>query len=259
MRVLLLTSYIMIVGPVLAQSDTSVAIAAHEAERGWAPRVVQTGDAVVFPYGGRQAIVTCAPLRACAIELEAGERIVTLALGDTERWMAEQAVAAGRTPLVIVKPTDCDIATNLVVATDRRVYDVALESPVCGRRPVRYTTRVRFYYPGSVVASPPVVAADVVRPESLAFVYRWTADRRVVWSPVAVYDDGAHVYVRLSDAARHADLPVLLLEQDDKSTAVLNYVFTNDTYVTDRVFARAMLRDRGRQIEIVNTRLFVPK
>jgi type IV secretion system protein TrbG len=258
MRMLPLIAHLMYVGPILAQSDTSVAIAAQEAERGWTPRVVQTGDAEVFPFGSRQPVVTCAPLRACVIELEAAERVVATALGDTERWLVEQTTAAGRTPLVIVKPTACDIATNLVVATDRRVYDIALDAPSCTHRPVRYTSRVRFYYPGTVVSGPPA-PLDAFHPESLSFAYRWTPDRRAAWSPVAVYDDGAHVYVRVPESARHSDLPVLLLEQEDNSTAVLNYVVTNDTYVTDRIFLRAILRDRGRQVEIVNTRLFVPK
>jgi type IV secretory pathway VirB9-like protein len=100
---------------------------------------------------------------------------------------------------------------------------------------------------------------DAFHPESLSFTYRWRPDRHVAWSPVAVYDDGTHAYVRLSDSARHADLPILLLELDDKSTSLLTYLVSNDTYITDRLFSRAILRDKGRQIEIVNTRLFVPK
>lgn len=248
----------MIAGPVLAQPDTSVAIAAHEVERGWSPRTVQTGDAVVFPYGHTQPTVTCAPLRACVIELEPGERIVATALGDTERWLAEETVAGGRTPLVIVKPTVCDIATNLVIATDHRVYDVNLDAPECTRRLAHYTPHVRFYYPGALVTGSPALP-DAFHPESLSFAYRWTADRRAPWSPVAVYDDGVHVYIRLAEAARHTDLPVLLLELDDNSTSVLNYVVTNDTYVTDRIFTRAILRDGARRVEIVNTRLFVSR
>jgi type IV secretion system protein VirB9 len=160
---------------------------------------------------------------------------------------------------VIVKPTACDIATNLVVSTDRRVYDVALESPVCAaHRPARYTRQLRFSYPASSLVSSPVQEA-AFHPESLSFTYRWGSDRHIAWSPVAVYDDGARVYVRLPDGARHADLPILLLEQDDNTTSLLPYVMANDTYITDRIFSRAILRAGRRQIEIVNTRVFVPK
>jgi P-type conjugative transfer protein TrbG len=245
MRMSPLVAHLMIVGRLLAQqADTSV---------------VETGDAIVYPYGHSQPVVTCAPLRACVIELEAGERVLATALGDTERWLVDQTLTVGRTPVVIIKPTACDIATNLVVSTDRRVYDVALESPVCGRRPVRYTRRVRFSYQGEGGALVAATSPDAFHPESLSFTYRWRSDRHVAWSPVAVYDDGTHAYVRLSDSARHGDLPILLLELEDKSTSLLTYLVSNDTYITDRLFSRAILRDKGRQIEIVNTRLFVPR
>jgi type IV secretion system protein TrbG len=224
----------MIVGQLFAHSDT------------------------VFVYGQAEPVVTCAPLIACVIELEAGERVTATALGDTERWVVDEATA-GRAPIVIVRPAACDLATNLVVATDRRVYELSLESPVCAKRSLVRTTRhVRFAYADSqavgvgAVTSPPA-------PESLSFAYRWKPDRRAVWSPVVVYDDGAHGYVRLPESARHADLPVLLVEEDDHTTAVINYTVRNDTYVTDRVFARAILRDRNRQVEIVNTRMVVGK
>ncbi len=215
----------------------------------------ETGDAVVFVYGHSQPTVVCAPLRACAIELEAGERVLATALGDTERWLVDQAITGVHTPLIIVKPTACDIATNLVISTDRRVYDLALESPVCvAHRAVGYTRRVRFTYPaGSVVSQAVAVAAQAeFHPESLSFTYRWTVDRRIAWSPVAVYDDGTHVYVRLPESAKRDDLPVLLQVRDDKTTALLPYVVVNNTYVTDRIFARAILRAGSRQIEIVN-------
>jgi type IV secretion system protein TrbG len=239
-RVSPVIAYLMIVGPVSAQTDTT-----------------GTSDAVVYAYGHAQPVVTCAPLYACVVELEAGERVLATGLGDPERWVVEQAVGGSRTPLVIVKPTACDLATNLVVATDRRIYDLALEAPVCSRRSVRYTRRVRFSYSGVLTVPSPL--PDTFHPESLAFVYRWRPDKRAAWSPVAVYDDGAHVYVRLPGGARHSDLPVLLLELDDGSRAIVNYVVTNDAYVTDRVFARAILRDGSREIEIVNTQLWLKK
>jgi type IV secretion system protein TrbG len=257
-----------------------VSIAKAEVARGLGPRTVDAGDAVVYPYGAREAEVVCAPLRACVIELESEERVLATALGDTERWLVERAGTGvgGRTPLVIVKPVACGLATNLVVSTDRRVYDIALDAPRCGRgvagaagaaggasgggtagaagaaAAARYTPHVRFYYPTGMVARAGEVSAAAVRPESLAFTYRWVADRKVAWSPAAVYDDGAHVYVRLGAEARHGELPVLFAELPDKTTALMNYVVSNDTYITDRVFERAVLVGAGgaRRIEIVN-------
>ncbi|HVT60360.1 MAG TPA: TrbG/VirB9 family P-type conjugative transfer protein [Thermoanaerobaculia bacterium] len=90
------------------------------------------GDLLV-PFGHGRATVRCAPLRACAIELEAGEVVLSTSSGDSERWLIQAASAGrdGRTPLLVVKPTGCDLATNLLISTDRRLYEVELDSPPC--------------------------------------------------------------------------------------------------------------------------------
>ena len=94
-------------------------------------RVVRQGSFITFPYGHSQPTVTCARLRACVIELEPGEIVLSRIAGDLTRWEVTPAAAGpdGRTTLVVVKPKDCDLTTNLVLATDRRIYDLTLDSP----------------------------------------------------------------------------------------------------------------------------------
>lgn len=101
--------------------------AAQEAVRRWeqngtADALVGPGGDIRFAYGYSRPTVTCSPLHVCTIRLIAGESITSLALGDTVRWMAEQALA-GDTPVVLIKPTQGGISTNLVITTDAgRVY-----------------------------------------------------------------------------------------------------------------------------------------
>jgi len=256
---------VTVVGGMCAQDSMAgdpVAIAQHEVAQGWSARTVRTGDAVVFPFGRLQPQLTCAPLRACVVVLEPGERVLGKASGDTERWLIAQTATGvgGRTALLVVKPTDCNLATNLVVTTDRRVYDVTLTSVPCvgraGGATAEYTRIVRFYYPdellvgrdsAGVVAIRPMVGdtagslARTTAPARLNFAYTVKADRGVRWAPLHVYDDGAHVYIRLPDSARHGALPVLFEVGRDGSRGMLNYAVDGDAYVTDRVFARAVL------------------
>src|SRR2546427_6715144 len=91
-------------------------------------RTVVQGNFLMFPYGHAQPTLTCTVLRACVIELEPGEIVLSKIAGDTERWTIAPAPAGpdGRTVLIVVKPRDCDITTNLVLATDRRLYDPTL-------------------------------------------------------------------------------------------------------------------------------------
>jgi type IV secretion system protein VirB9 len=138
-----------------------------------------------------------------------------------------------------------------VVATDRRLYDLTLDSPPCKGRSTNpqqpYVRHVRFYYPDETIArwskpadSPPVrIGPDVL---ALNFAYRVEREHGFPWAPAQVFDDGVHVYLKLPEQARHAEAPVLFLVDDDGSQVLVNYsVRGGDTYVTDRLFDRAVL------------------
>jgi type IV secretion system protein TrbG len=230
--------------------------AAREYERTGVARVVEEGALETFPYGHAQPTLTCAPLRACVIELEAGESVLSRIAGDTQRWEIELAPAGvdGRTPLVVVKPHDCGLTTNLVLTTTAgRIYDLTLDSPPCIRGGVNphgvYVRHVRFYYPDAtvqawaapVVAAPQTRAASVVHADAFNFAYRVRRLHRFPWMPIAVFDDGTHCYIKLPPQAAHRDAPVLFALADDGTKELLNYSITNQTYVTDRVFRSAEL------------------
>jgi type IV secretion system protein VirB9 len=216
-------------------------------------RTVVQGNFLTFPYGHAQPTLTCTVLRACVIELAPGEIVLSRISGDTERWEIRPAPAGadGRTVLIVVKPRDCDITTNLVLATDRRLYDLTLDAPPCRGRSTNpqqpYVRHVRFYYPDETIAQwakPPEPAPVRVAPDvlSLNFGYRVKKDRQFRWAPAQVFDDGARVYIKLPEEARHAEAPVLFLLEADGSKVLVNYsVVGGDTYVTDRLFDRAVL------------------
>ncbi len=223
-------------------------------------RTVEEGAFETFPYGHSQPTVTCAPLRACVIELEAGERILSKIAGDTQRWEIQLAVAGanGQTPLVVVKPHDCGLTTNLVLATTTgRIYDLTLDSPPCPRSGLNphgaYVRHVRFYYPDALVESwaappPAIVTPTAATISALNFAYKVSHDRHVAWVPLAVFDDGAHCYIKLPTSAEHREAPVLFVLSDHGTKVLLNYNLVGDTYVTDRVFRSAILiTGEGRQ------------
>ena len=242
-------------------SDTSparaggdpIAAATREYQASGIARTVVQGNFLTFPFGHAQPTLTCTVLRACVIELEPGEIVLSRIAGDTERWEIAAASAGldGRTVLIVVKPRDCDITTNLVLATDRRLYDLTLDAPPCKGRSTNpqqpYVRHVRFYYPDEMIAqwakppepSPLRIAPNVL---SLNFRYRVKKDHHFPWAPAQVFDDGARVYIKLPEEARHAEAPVLFVLDADGSKVLVNYaVVGGDTYVTDRLFDRAVL------------------
>ncbi|MGH7616713.1 MAG: TrbG/VirB9 family P-type conjugative transfer protein [Gemmatimonadaceae bacterium] len=235
-------------------SNDAVDAATRDFRKTGVARVVTEGNFVTFPFGHSQPTVTCARLRACIIELQPGEIVLSRIAGDLERWEIAPASAGadGRTTLVVVKPKDCDLTTNLVLATDRRIYDLTLDSPPCRSTPGHantnpqdpYVRHVRFYYPDETIAqwtkpTPPRVApSDLTQ---LNFNYEIKRDKQFPWQPAQVFDDGAHVYIKLPDAARHSEAPALFTIAGDGTRTLLNYSVLGDTYVTDRVFDRAEL------------------
>ena len=228
---------------------------------------IDQGAVETFPYGHGQPTVTCAPLRACIIELESGESVVSKIAGDTQRWEIQVAPAGvdGRTQLVVVKPHDCGLTTNLVLATTAgRIYDLTLDSPTCSRSSLNprgsYARHVRFYYPDAMVETP--AAAAPIRPAgasvganatavatAFSFAYHIRPDRHVSWTPIAVFDDGAHCYIKMPIAADHREAPVLFGLADRNERTVMNYNIIGDTYVTDRVFrsAELVVAESGRE------------
>lgn len=226
-------------------------------------RGVIVGNAVVFAYGRSQPVVTCTVLRACIVELEPGEVVVDAPIaGDQVRWLisASRAGPGGKTTLIVVKPQFCDVTTNLVVPTDRRIYDVTLDSPPCrggsALNPQQsYVRHVRFTYasaprllgagepsdPGSVQSSAlgengSQTVTDGAGRAVTNRDYRVVRRRRgpfglfgrrpidFPWTPASLHDDGAHLTIELPPVARHQAAPALYALEDDGSRTLVNYV-----------------------------------
>jgi type IV secretion system protein VirB9 len=244
-----------LVGP--DDPDIQAALAAWKAG-GQAP-IIRKDEFVQYPYGLTEAIVVCQPLRVCDIELETGEEILNVSLGDTGRWLVSPAFSGDRetlTPHVLVKPTDYGIATNAVITTTRRTYYLALVSSGKAET-TTHVRRVKFYYPQDLVQQAnasfrarvaqqrqeqerTVARVSRVALGSLHFDYRIEGDA-VPWKPVRVFDDGTHVYIQMPEAMRVTDAPALFVETRAGDVALVNYRLRQQYYVVDKLFETAVL------------------
>jgi type IV secretory pathway VirB9-like protein len=173
----------------------------------------------------------------------------------------------------------CDLTTNLVVTTDRRIYQVVLNSRPCkeaeeSENPrLAYTPLLAFYYPDDLVRAwasvEDTARKDALRDQenrtplsgavplgALNFAYRVSLSGRFPWSPEVVFDDGAHTYIRLPEGRPVAETPVLFVLRDGRATDLLNFAIRPPYYIADRVLDRAVLvlgSGRGaRRLEITN-------
>ncbi len=225
-------------------------------DTGQAP-IIRRDEFIQYPYGLTEAVVTCQPLRVCDIELEAGEEVMNVSLGDSTRWLASPAFSGDRdtmTPHVLVKPTELGIATNAVITTSRRTYYLALVSPA---KPATHARRVKFYYPHDLVQQAngvfrakaterrrdqetTVARLSRVAVDSLNFNYQVDGPN-VPWKPVRVFDDGTHVYIQMPEAMRVTEAPALLVHTRTGDTALVNYRLRQQYYVVDKLFDTAVL------------------
>jgi type IV secretion system protein VirB9 len=260
----------------------------------------ETGEAPVlglpthraYPYGHRVPVVRCLPLRACDLEFEGGETLAGWAVGDSERWLVEELVQGiddEAQPHLLVKPTEFDLATNLVVVTDRRTYHLELEAPSAeevqerpqGSPPAAYDAHLSWWYPDDFVQrrSADVRAKAAARaeararrdaaraleasldPRELSFAYRvrtpWRPSRRLGWKPTTVFDDGRRVYLRLPAVARRGELPVILGLLENGGHYPLNARLDGDWLIVPALFERAELilgtGEERRSLRIVAT------
>ena len=230
------------------------AIDHHQKTGKWA--TYRLPSSVLYPYNENdQPVVACAPLRTTDIQLAAGETITDVAMGDSERWIATPASSgnpSNPTPHLAVKPQMPGIETNLTIYTTARIYHLTLRS---GGRALQ---EVQFYYPEQIMqeisrsgfTARNQSGQQPSEPAHFDFAYQ-VIGPDVPWKPVRAFDDGSRVYVQMPEAMKNTDAPALMV-QAGSGTQMLNYRLSgNDTYVTDRLFDKAVLvagvgRDQDR-------------
>jgi P-type conjugative transfer protein TrbG len=254
---------------ILAQqpSEVRAAIKEHETDGKWL--IYRTTEYTLYPYNQEpEPTVDCAPLRTTDIQLQPGETITDVALGDTERWMATPAASGdprNAVPHLAVKPQAPGIETNLTIYTTKHIYHLVLRSRG------RAMQEVEFYYPDELLAAmkdadvaaanakqeavdPPGDSDDVVKvasvdPSQINFAYT-VGGPNVPWKPIRAFDDGSHVYVQMPTEMKSSEAPALLINAGS-GTQMVNYRVKGNYYVVDRLFSDAILvagvgRDQDR-------------
>jgi type IV secretion system protein VirB9 len=198
-----------------------------------------------------------APERVSDIALEPGETVVSVAAGDTVRWVigdTASGTGAARRTHVLVKPTAAGLSTNLVIATDRRVYHVLLESTAGAAM-----ASVAWSYPhdalkvldrAAAVAAAPSTVVSGVALDTLEFGYAIEGDAPP-WRPLRAFDDGTQVFIEFPQGLAQGEAPPLFVRGEGGATELVNYRLRGRYYVVDRLFTLAELRLGERRQQVV--------
>ena len=114
-------------------ADEKVRVSRANAEARIAPTREGYVNAIqVWPFtDGALYQVYAAPGRVTVVSLQPGEELVTVAAGDTVRWIVGDTSSGSGDALrvnVLVKPIRSGLKTNLVITTSRRTYLLELTS-----------------------------------------------------------------------------------------------------------------------------------
>lgn len=208
----------------------------------------------VFPYSeGALYQVYASPGQITNIALEPGERLTgegPIAAGDTARWIigdTESGSGREQRVLILVKPTRPDIATNLVISTDRRTYLVELRA-----NEDSYMPSVAWSYPQvRGQAQSPAVAQPIIPPEAQRRHRYGLEGDTPPWRPQTVFDDGRRVYVVFPRGIVQGEMPPLFVIGADGEAQIANTRVYLNVLIVDRLFAAAELRLGGENQQMV--------
>ena len=243
----------------LGDKEAVLASVSRYEQTGSIEPILTHDNVVMYPFGLTKAKMICATLRVCSIELQEGEIIKDVMTGDSERWnisFANSGVLSNQKPHVMVKPLfEGSLKTNLIITTERRVYNIELGAVSNGE----YTPRIAFFYPQEMhhskvyssdsgnmqhsgyQANDPVIAETAVSISSLNFNYKAKGNKRSPWFPKRIFDDGKKVFIQMSKRVNTSEAPVFLVVGEDGKQEIVNYRFNSPYYIVDKLFKKGIL------------------
>ena len=228
---------------------------------GQADVITRPDGTILYPYGLAQANLTAKRMMYSKIVLQEGEKIMSAAAGDTTRWNILPNYigdAADYTPVVLVKPFMGGLQTSLSIITNKRDYDIAIQSVNSGD----YMPRIGFYYPQdkadaiNVGLSPDSIENNTskqpkINIENIKYDYKIRGDQSLSWYPTSVFEDGNKVFIKMSDHVDRSQLPIFMTIDRSGQTEMVNYRYFKSYYVIDKIFDQGVLilgSEKYRQI-----------
>ena len=213
--------------------------------------VLSGGGKVVYVHGASLPTIIATPMQVCDVELETGETVNEIVVGDSARWMVDSGTAGsgpGATVHLFIKPVDSGLESSAVVTTDRRVYHLRLVSQRSGHTPY-----VGFLYSEALRRQGAAQRAqqakerewgstvlDGKQADLSALNFNYEVKGKTSWKPERVYDDGQQTFIRLPESSKSGEMPVLLVRKG-KQDVLVNYRVKDSAMIVDGLFERIAL------------------
>lgn len=181
------------------------------------------GGTSIFDYNeNNQFPVFTKKLSMTTIILNNDEQMVDTQpfLSDTTSWEITGDVwisDSGERQIIMVKPKESNLETNMLIVTNKRLYHFVLYSTLKEYQPI-----VKFRYPlekkfiTSQTKKQNILSVnkeyDQLNESLLSFNYKIevpTLQKKIDWVPEIVYDDGSHTYIRLPEIVLQKEMPAV--------------------------------------------------
>lgn len=243
----------------LTVDEATMAATKRMQRTGNARPIVGDDGVVLFPFGQIRPTVVCAPLHVCDVALQPGERVVSdPSVGQPGLWDISKGVSGegeNKVVHVVVKPlAEMDLETNLIVRTNRRVYNVNLVS----RNDGEYMSQVAFYYPNDMLkgwADQEDVSAVAAKKKDEEEVSELSVDLAKVDAdyeirirggsaenkPLRAFNDGVRTFIQMPKAGGSWEAGALVLVGKNDEKMLTNYRVKGSWYIVDKVVTHAAL------------------
>lgn len=185
-----------------------------------------------------------------SVEFPEGDRIESVAIGDSLSW---QATPNKRGDALFIKPVDIGELTNMTVITSVRHYafELSAKHHTEKTQPSEITFLLRIRAPDAVAAAAPVELKD---PAAAPLIERAQVNRSYTFAgskenlPSRVFDDGASTTIEWPQGV---ETPAIFVRRPDGGESIVNFSYAGDAIVVHQVAREFILRN-GKEV----TRLF---
>lgn len=214
------------------------------------PSTAAAAETEQLTFNGKPSTVVCAVLHLCDVELQPGEVITDLQVGDRARWSITPAITnIGSTEVhhLVIRPFDVGLETSAVVATNRRTYHLQLRSDAS-----RYMPRVKFSYPEEAqrkledkVAKELHARQRGLIPETNQYLgdldFKYRLNGAAALKPLRVYNDHLKTTIELPPAAGQGAPTLLVTEAGRGGDKAMAYKRQGSFLIVDGLFDAAVL------------------
>ncbi|MDR0474754.1 MAG: TrbG/VirB9 family P-type conjugative transfer protein [Treponema sp.] len=209
----------------------------------------------------KQYPVVCKVLSLTVIQLENGETPIGVPyLSDTMRWELTgdvwRTVDGLSVQLIMIKPLEPGLTTNMILVTNQRIYQFVLTSTRDSYMPM-----IKFRYP---LSHNKFITAETLRREIeqgereeegyyLSYNYKivsgWalTGWFKPDWQPIEAWDDGHKTYLRLPRGVLQREYPTVF----EKSNYIINYRVNENIMIMDKLITDVTLRLNGKRVKVI--------